>query len=561
MAYAKYLRDHNLVPGDETHIEPGTLRVESIKKPEPIKNVEPKKAELPKPPQKARKRNPALESKMDVLEEACAAPVYAFDRFQDKVGDALTDFGTNFVKEFSRIIRTYKSARKTIATACLVVCVLCSVMLIVFDKFTVYEYAYNGKVLGYVSSQEDVTNVLDIAGKELNEVNDDVSQEIEFIANDNISFNLVRSAGKDVDDADTTINKLAYMTDVEVVASAIYDGDNLVTIVKDDNSAERLLAEVKAALGTPDDGMELISSDFSIPLEIRPINVLLSSVQSNNEAKEQMTVGGKAKFYRLVEQGETAQKIAETFGVEKDEIYNENNTEVLKEVEQGEKICIHKDVEPVSVELVETGKMKEIVPYETIEKKTKDLYIGDEEIKVKGVKGVQIFDGTLTKIGGKVVTRDTKSLEIITEKVDQVVLVGTTKRPKTAPTGIFKNPMKVGTYIISSRPGWRWGRMHEGVDMAASTGTHVFASDGGVIIRASYYSGYGMCIEIQHSNGWMSRYGHLSYIGVKVGQKVYQGQYIGNVGNTGNSTGSHLHFETRQNGNFVNPDTKVKGGL
>ena len=53
--------------------------------------------------------------------------------------------------------------------------------------------------------------------------------------------------------------------------------------------------------------------------------------------------------------------------------------------------------------------MKEIVPYETIEKKTKDLYIGDEEIKVKGVKGVQIFDGTLTKVGGKVVARDTKS--------------------------------------------------------------------------------------------------------------------------------------------------------
>ena len=55
--------------------------------------------------------------------------------------------------------------------------------------------------------------------------------------------------------------------------------------------------------------------------------------------------------------------------------------------------------------------------------------------------------------------------------------------------------------------------------MASSTGTHVFASDGGVITRASYYSGYGMCIEIQHSNGWMTRYGHLSYMGVKVGHE------------------------------------------
>lgn len=549
MAYAKYLRDHNLEPGDKTFIEPGTLK------------VEPTKAELPKPPQKARKRNLAFENTMDILEDACAAPMYAFDRFQDRVGDALAAFGRGFIKEFSRITGTYKSARRTIATACLVVCVLCSVMLIIFDKFTVYEYAYNGKVLGYVGSQEDVTNVLDVAGSELNEVNEDVSQEIEFIANDNISFNLVRSAGKDIDDADTTINKLAYMTDVEVVASAVYDGENLVTIVKDDNEAERLLADVKAALGTPDEGMELVSSDFSKPLEIKPINVLLSSVQSNSEARKQMTEGGKANFYRLVEQNENAETIAQTFGVDKDDIYNEKNTEVLKEVTQGDKICIHKEIKPVSVELVESGKMKEIVPFETIEKKTKDLYIGDEEIEVKGVKGVQIFEGTLTKVGGKVVTRDTKHLEVITEKVDQVVYIGTTKRPKTAPTGIFNNPMKVGTYTVTSRPGWRWGRVHEGVDLGSPTGTHVFASDGGVIIRAGYFGGYGNCIEIQHSNGWMTRYGHLSYMGVHVGQKVYQGQYIGNVGNTGNSTGSHLHFETRKDGKFVDPDSKVKGGL
>lgn len=97
--------------------------------------------------------------------------------------------------------------------------------------------------------------------------------------------------------------------------------------------------------------------------------------------------------------------------------------------------------------------------------------------------------------------------------------------------------------------------------MASYTGCHVFASDGGTVISASYANGYGNCIDIKHNDGWITRYAHLSYIGVSVGQKVYQGQYIGNVGSTGNSTGPHLHFETRKNGIFVDPDSKVVGGL
>ena len=556
MAYAKYLKDHNLAPGDATFIEPGTL---DISKKNEV--VEPKKAELPKPPKRVLPRNLAVENAIDSMEEICAAPLFVIDKVQDKVSDSLAKFGRNFAIAFQKIINTYKASWKTIATGCLALCVLCSFMLIVFDKFTVYEYAYNGKVLGYVGSQEDVTNVLQIAGEELNEVNTETEQEIEFTANDNISFSLVRAAGKDTDDVDTTINKLAYMTDVEVVASAIYDGDNLVTIVKDDDEAERLLAEVKTVLGTPDKGMELISAEFSKNLEIRPINVLLTSVQSNSSAKKQMTEGDDVNFYRLVEQGEDIESIASTFGVKNDDIYSEKNDEILKEVHQGDKICIHKKVEPVSVKMVEKGRMKEIVPYETIEKKSKKFYIGDEIVVKNGVKGVQIFEGTLTKIGGKVAKRDTKELDVITKKVNKVVYIGTSKKPVTEPTGIFKNPMKPGTYIISSRPGWRWGRVHEGVDMASYTGCHVFASDGGTVISASYANGYGNCIDIKHNDGWITRYAHLSYIGVSVGQKVYQGQYIGNVGSTGNSTGPHLHFETRKNGIFVDPDSKVVGGL
>lgn len=559
-AYAKYLAENDLKPGDATFVEPEKLGVQS----------EILDAEIEEPAVKVRKKKKKVKparlykeegAQLIAIEEALAAPLTKIDGVADKLSDAFHKFCIDFVTATSKIFAVYKNSKKAIGIAVLAVCVLSAVMLVVFDRFTVYEYAYNGKVLGYVKEQEEVTNVLAVAGDQLNQVITDADQEIEFVANDNISFKRVVSTGKDADDADTTVNKLAYMTDIEVAAKGIYDGGKLTTIVKDQDSAERLLAEVKAELSTPDEGMELEYAEFRNTLDIRDINVLLTSVQSNASARQQMTEGGAVRFYHLVEEGETLSSIAKAFSVDTDSIYDENNKEKLETISRGDKICIHKTVTPVSVEMVETGKMKEIVPYETIKKKSKKYYIGDEVVEVKGVDGVQIFEGTVTKVGGKITDRDTKSIEVLTKKVDKLILVGATKRPKTAPTGTFKNPLTPGSYVVTSRPGWRWGRTHEGIDMGCGVGNPVYASDGGVITCSGGYGGYGNCIDIQHNDGWMSRYGHLSSMVVRVGDKVYQGQLIGYSGNTGRSTGAHLHFEIRHNGVFVDPDTKVQGKL
>ena len=498
---------------------------------------------------------------IEAIESVSAAPMFWIDSVADKISDGFHNLCVRLFTASSNTLAVYRNSRKAIGIAVLSVFVLSAAMFIIFDKFTVYEYAYNGKVLGYVDAQEEVTNVLAVAGEQLNEINTDSSQEIEFVANDNISFKRVVSTGIDTDDADTTVNKLAYMTDIEVAASGIYDGDRLVTIVKDRDSAERLLAEVKATLGTPDEGMEVVSVEFNNQMDIREINVLLTSVQSNYMARRQMTEGGETKFYHLVEEDETLASIASLFGVDRDSIYDEKNQHMLTTISRGDKVCIRKTVEPVSVEMVETGRLKEIIPFETVKKKSKKYYIGDEVVGTKGVDGVQIFEGTLTKVAGKIVDRETHNIEVITEKVDKVILVGTKERPKTMPTGTFINPLNKGTYTITSRPGWRWGRTHEGVDMACSVGTAVHASDGGTIIRAGYFGGYGLCVDIQHDDGWISRYGHLNSTAVKAGDKVYQGQYIADSGNSGRSTGPHLHFETRHNGAFVDPEKKIKGGL
>ena len=111
----------------------------------------------------------------------------------------------------------------------------------------------------------------------------------------------------------------------------------------------------------------------------------------------------------------------------------------------------------------------------------------------------------------------------------------------------------IGT--LTSRFGRRWGRMHKGIDIAGPIGTPINAAADGIVIAAGWHSGgYGNLVEVRHSDGTTTRYGHNSRLSVSVGQTVHQGQQVARMGSTGNSTGSHLHFEIRPSGgSAVNP--------
>ena len=113
-------------------------------------------------------------------------------------------------------------------------------------------------------------------------------------------------------------------------------------------------------------------------------------------------------------------------------------------------------------------------------------------------------------------------------------------------------------FRYSSGFGPRWGRMHSGIDMALPIGSPVYSTAEGVVIFAGWQRGYGNVIKIQHELGIETRYGHLSKIGVSQGQKVSRGTRIGDSGNTGRSTGPHLHYEVRVNGTAVDPMKFIK---
>jgi len=591
LAYAKYLTEKGLIPGDATFVEAEELGVDLEKKPaeesaeepeaaEPEPEAESSAEEEAKAPEKkkpkANKENKQRKKKQKAkakkqasyketfLRTSGKAPLASItdfhDRAQDKVDGAFETVGKDVIRGIHRISDGYRESRRVIGFALLLTGVLAASILIVFDRFTVYEYAYNGKVLGYVQEQEEVTDVLAIAGRKLSGNNgggDDDGVDIEFVADQNVTFNLVESRGKSTDDSDTVINKLIYMTDIETEAYAVYDGDKVVAIVKDQKDAETLLKRTMGELSVPDRGMVLVSAEFVNELSTKPVNVLLGSIQSNAVAQEQMIKGGLMQTYHIVEEGETLETLAAVFGVSDIDIYDEGNRNVATEIEQGDKVCIRSQVEPVGVKMVETGRIKEVIEFETIKKETDEFYKGDTHLQQDGVNGEQIFEGTITKVSGVETEREqTKEPEIRKEKKDKIILVGTAERPKTAATGTFIVPLD--HFTMTSGFGPRWGTHHDGVDLAAPTGTPYYAADGGTVIRAGWFGGYGNCIDIDHGNGVVTRYGHSSQIFVSVGDLVYQGQNIGLVGSTGWSTGPHLHFEVHINGVRQDPEAYVK---
>lgn len=118
-------------------------------------------------------------------------------------------------------------------------------------------------------------------------------------------------------------------------------------------------------------------------------------------------------------------------------------------------------------------------------------------------------------------------------------------------------PVK-SAFRYTSGYGPRWGRQHAGIDMAGPTGTPIYAAGEGVVTFAGWQRGYGNVIKVEHALGTETRYAHLSRISVKAGQKVSRGARIGDMGNTGRSTGPHLHYEVRVNGKAVNPLSFIK---
>ena len=177
--------------------------------------------------------------------------------------------------------------------------------------------------------------------------------------------------------------------------------------------------------------------------------------------------------------------------------------------------------------------------------KNDEWYTTKQVVHQDGTTGHRERNDIVTYENGIEVARELAHETIMVESTPAIIEQGTI----TPPTYI--KPLAGGHF--TSGFGRRWGRMHKGIDWSCSIGTAVRASCGGTVVSAGWVNGYGNCVMLRHSDGKQTRYAHLSKILVSSGQSVRQGEKIALSGNTGNSTGPHLHFEILVGGVQVNP--------
>ncbi len=234
--------------------------------------------------------------------------------------------------------------------------------------------------------------------------------------------------------------------------------------------------------------------------------------------------------------------------------------------------AVKEKIAQLDVKTVQTLHTTETIPFTTATRTSSERGTSYYQKIVTGVNGVKECVKEVTMVNGEVTDSFTIYEEVITQPVQEVFLKGT--KPEYSSSGVTYAselgciwPLKrVSGQMVSAYYGD--GRNHKGIDIASPNGTSVYAAQSGTVCKVynscshnnkktgscGCGSGYGNYVIIDHGNGYKTLYGHCARVSVTVGQKVSQGQLIGVVGSTGQSTGFHLHFEVRKNDVRINPE-------
>ena len=298
----------------------------------------------------------------------------------------------------------------------------------------------------------------------------------------------------------------------------------------------------------------LMTMDFAEKVEIvetyLPESMLTPLDQSIEDViKDQETPGE----YEVVS-GDTLSEISIKVNIPIDQIIAMNSETLTDEnstIRVGDKLIITVPEPELSVERMEQNYYEEIYDADVIYVDNDSWYTTQTKILQQPSAGFRRVVADVSYLNDREVTRDILKEEVVMEAVPKIVERGT-KIPPTYIKPISGGRQSSG-FGRRKSPTKGASSYHKGVDWSVPTGTAVFASCGGTVAKAGWGSGYGYCVYINHEDGRQTRYGHLSKVLVKAGQTVKQGERIALSGNTGISTGPHLHFEILINGSQVNP--------
>lgn len=504
----------------------------------------------------------------------------------------------------SHLTRYGRRMRLTLINTVTAACVACLIAVPFFDggllkkEVGYYSITVNGVTVGAANSEEDAQTALAQARIEFSKNYSDVvymDPQIEVVKE-----NKAVAARMSKDELQTAIcdtlytcivdmdKQVAYTLRIDDYTVTLASKDDVVALLErvaekyDSNNEFQIAMEVNdassgtygiavakseiknnnqdivaAAMNDMGNNNDAASSEYAAENGLVSIgfeqDIVISETTSSNigiltvdQAYEEITKENAEKTIYTVQLGDTLSEIAYSNNMSLSDLFsmNEGMTEDSLII-PGDSIVITVPKSEISVVTTTTMTYEEDYEAEVQYVDNNEAYRGTNTVISEGTTGHRKVTADVTYVNGVETGRTYTQETIMVESEPKVISVGTL----TPPTYI--KPIYGGSF--SSEYGYRWGSMHNGIDWSCSVGTPIIASADGVVVRASWYSGYGYCVDISHSDGSMTRYGHLSSIQVSVGQSVSQSETIALSGNTGNSTGPHIHFELWINGSTVNP--------
>ena len=405
----------------------------------------------------------------------------------------------------------------------------------------------NGKESGYVCDQVSAEIIMD-------EILDEAAARFNMeIADSNVlRFEETTILREDLSTKEELEGSLRKYAKIFVNAYTIYADDVSIGVLQSEEEAQQILNNVKSQY-LSDEG-SLDDAKFQEDVKILATPVISTQVQAMEEVVAELEKKQDTVEEYTLKGDDTFWSISQEYKIKMDDLVKMNEDKDPKKLRDGMVIRLSYPKNILNVVTKELTKYEERIPYETETQTDDSMYTNESKVIREGQEGKRVVEANIIRVNGVEKDREVISEDVVLKPVNKIVAKGTKKEVTAASIarghGKFKWPTNGR---ITSRYGQRWGRLHKGVDIANSKGTPVYAAESGKVSAAGRLGGYGNRIEIDHGAGVTTLYAHLSSIKVSSGTSVSRGQLIGYMGNTGNSTGPHLHFEVRINGSARNP--------
>ncbi len=424
---------------------------------------------------------------------------------------------------------------------------------------SIYHVIVNGKELGVVSSPDVVYHWADAQLKEQSKHNG-----LSLTLSDYITF-VEESVYKGKYDDAAALAALAKEAEIKVQAVKIIVNGQVVGYAANEEDAQKALALLKQKYGgvdAPTGKKQAVAASldsgakepavkqvrFKEDVKTEADSVPAAQVLSVDKLQELLSKGTVKQVIHTVQEGDCISCIAKKYGITSKDIYA-NNPGVTEDtlLQLGQQLNVTAIKPLVTVQVVEESTEDEVIDYSVQTRANNQLPKGETKVVQEGHEGKKRVHYQIIKENGQVVEKKVLDQQILTEPVPKIVEQGTKVIPSRG-TGRLSWP---ADGYISSGFGMRWGRLHKGIDIAGSG--LIRAADNGRVVSAGWDGDYGNCVVIDHGNGIETLYGHMKSIRVKVGDVVPKGKILGVMGETGDATGVHLHFEVHKNGRVMNP--------